>query len=121
MIYLDAPAEVLLARKGEGTIEALARRRQDYLSLATITASFEVVDATRPLDEVTAEVIALIRSFARAAHADRPRRRGPLMSEPASEPTSTGLLGAPAPSGHWCPATTGTVDRGAHACRGMHQ
>ncbi|MDQ3146147.1 MAG: hypothetical protein M3R01_04320, partial [Actinomycetota bacterium] len=63
VIYLDAPPEVLLARKGEGTIEALARRRQDYLSLAAVTTSFEVVDATRTLDEVTSEVIALIRAF----------------------------------------------------------
>jgi hypothetical protein len=29
VIYLDAPAEVLFARKGEGTIEALERRRHE--------------------------------------------------------------------------------------------
>jgi hypothetical protein len=52
VLYLDAPAEVLLARKGEGTIDALERRRGDYLALADVAPDFVVVDATRPTDEV---------------------------------------------------------------------
>jgi thymidylate kinase len=66
VVYLDAPPEVLLARKGEGTIEALARRRQDYLDLVAVIPRFEVVDASRSLEEVTDEVTALIRSVAAA-------------------------------------------------------
>jgi thymidylate kinase len=64
VIYLDAPPEVLLARKGEGTIEALARRRGDYLAVADLSRNFAVVDAARPLDEVTRAVTDLVRGFA---------------------------------------------------------
>lgn len=61
VVYLDAPAEVLLARKGEGSLELLDQRRLDYLGLAAVAPDFAVVDATRSLDEVTAEVVELIR------------------------------------------------------------
>lgn len=63
VVYLDAPAEVLLSRKGEGTLEALERRRGDYLELARVTPNFEVVDATRALDDVAGELVALISDF----------------------------------------------------------
>jgi len=63
-IYLDAPAEVLLARKGEGTAELLERRRADYLDLARVLDPFVVVDVTRPLDEVTQEVAGVVSTFA---------------------------------------------------------
>ena len=72
VIYLDAPPEVLLARKGEGTLEALERRRRDYLSLADQTRHFAVVDAARPLEEVTQEVAGVISSFAATRTVDRP-------------------------------------------------
>jgi thymidylate kinase len=60
VIFLDAPAEVLFARKGEGTLESLERRRRDYLALAPLVHRFEVVDASRPLDVVTADVIRIL-------------------------------------------------------------
>jgi thymidylate kinase len=63
VVYLDAPAHVLLARKGEGTVEALERRRGDYLQLAGVTPNFEVVDAARPLDDVAADLVRLISRF----------------------------------------------------------
>ncbi len=56
IVYLDAPPEVLLARKGEGTLESLAQRRRDYLAMRDHVRHFQVVDASRPLDEVVAEV-----------------------------------------------------------------
>jgi thymidylate kinase len=56
VVYLDAPAEVLHARKQEGTVESLERRRQDYLSLADVFERFVVVDATRAPADVAAEV-----------------------------------------------------------------
>jgi hypothetical protein len=59
-IYLDAPAEVLFARKGEKTVEDLERRRQAFLQLGRATKNFVRIDATRPLDVVYAEVSGLI-------------------------------------------------------------
>ena len=72
VVYLDAPPEALLARKGEGTLESLARRRRDYLELARVLKPFHVVDASRPLDEVTRDVVGLIDNFhERKAHEAR--------------------------------------------------
>jgi len=66
IIYLDAPAEVLYARKGEGSIEALERRRQDYLQLRDVVKHYAIVDATQPQDQVVQEVVALIWDFYQA-------------------------------------------------------
>jgi thymidylate kinase len=76
VVFLDAPPEVLLARKGEGTVEYLSRRRDDYLALRDSTPHFVSVDATEPLDEVTADVADVIVGFARtgATSAARPSR-----------------------------------------------
>jgi thymidylate kinase len=73
VVYLDAPPELLLARKGEGTLESLERRRRDYLELAAETAHFVTVDATRELDEVVADVADAVKSFAASAPGSRPR------------------------------------------------
>ena len=67
VVYLDAPAEVLLARKGEGTLESLSRRRREYLALREVVHNFAVVDAARPLDDVTTEVAELMYGFRRRA------------------------------------------------------
>lgn len=63
VVMLDAPAHVLLARKGEGTVEALERRRQDYLALRSSTDRFFTVDATLPTDQVHIAVGAIIREL----------------------------------------------------------
>jgi thymidylate kinase len=60
VVYLDAPAEVLHARKGEGTLEFLEELRRDYSSLAEVFEQFVVVDAARPADVVAAEVVDVI-------------------------------------------------------------
>jgi thymidylate kinase len=65
VILLDAPAEVLFARKGEGTIESLERMRQDLLELVPHVDRFVTVDATKGLDAVTADVIAAIMAVVR--------------------------------------------------------
>jgi thymidylate kinase len=62
VIYLDAPGEVLLARKGEGSVEALERRRAEYRAIAPHVDDFVEVDATRPLEDVTARVADIIVS-----------------------------------------------------------
>jgi thymidylate kinase len=64
VVLLDAPPEVLYARKGEGTLAALARRRQDYLALGEVADEFAVVSAAQPLEAVVEEVAALIRDLA---------------------------------------------------------
>jgi len=66
VVYLDAAPEVLLARKGEGTIEALARRRRDYLEIARFTDRFTTVDASRPIEDVTRDVARIIVAFSGA-------------------------------------------------------
>ena len=63
VIYLDAPAEVLLQRKGEGTLESLERRRREYLELGEVLDGFAVVDANRPLETVTRDVASAIESY----------------------------------------------------------
>jgi thymidylate kinase len=63
VIYLDAPAEVLFERKGEGTLESLERRRLEYLELGPILGEFVVVDASRPIDAVLREVADVIAAF----------------------------------------------------------
>jgi thymidylate kinase len=56
VICLDADAETMFARKGEGTVDLLNRRRRDYQSLRKAVAQFVVVDADRPLATVVADV-----------------------------------------------------------------
>ncbi len=73
VVYLDAPADVLLARKGEGTLESIARRQADYLALAEEVEHFAVVDANRPLEDVTSDVIEAIVAFARRPRKGRAR------------------------------------------------
>jgi len=60
LIYLDAPAEVLFARKQEGSIELLERRRNDYLAMEALVPFFARVDATLPEDDVVKAVSELI-------------------------------------------------------------
>lgn len=67
VVLLDAPPEVLLARKGEGTIEALSRRRQDYIRLGQVLDNFTTVDAGRDPDVVLADLASMVRAQAEAA------------------------------------------------------
>jgi thymidylate kinase len=66
VVYLDAPGEVLLARKGEGSVEALEARRAEYRAIAPHVPRFAEVDATRPIDAVVADVAAHILEVARS-------------------------------------------------------
>jgi thymidylate kinase len=61
VVFLDAPARVLFARKGEGTVASLERRRAEYRQFGSTLDEFAVVEATRPLEDVVAEVAAIIR------------------------------------------------------------
>lgn len=60
VIFLDAPAEVLFARKGEKGVEDLEKRRQSFAQLMKTNPNCVVVDGTQPLDKVYEDVAALI-------------------------------------------------------------
>ena len=64
-VLLDAPAEVLHRRKAEGTLDALERRRREYLDLVPRDDHFALVDAARPLPAVEEAVLDTITRFAR--------------------------------------------------------
>jgi thymidylate kinase len=92
VVYLDAPADVLMARKGEHTLEWLAQRRRHYLAALELVPRHAVVDATLPLDEVTGEVAAVVEAAvgtALAADLDRRPQRGRLAS--AARPFTVAL------------------------------
>lgn len=74
VICLEAPADLLLERKGEGSVEALSRRAADYRAVAPQVKRFVAVDASRPEDEVVDEVSTLIVGFAGRDRRGRPRR-----------------------------------------------
>jgi thymidylate kinase len=61
VICLDAPGEVLYARKHEASADWLEHRRRQYLGLADVVPVFAVVDADRPLSAVFADVVEVIR------------------------------------------------------------
>lgn len=63
VIFLDAPPEVLFARKGEGTLELLEHRRQEYLRLRGQVKHFVTVDASKPQDEVAQAVTQHVLDF----------------------------------------------------------
>jgi thymidylate kinase len=65
VICLDAPAEVLFSRKGEGTVALLESRRQEYLGLQNVVKNFVKVDVTKPKDEVLREVSDVIMRFSK--------------------------------------------------------
>jgi thymidylate kinase len=61
-VVLDAPPEVLQARKAEVSPAASAAAREAYRALAGILPRARVVDGARPLDRVVDEVAALVRA-----------------------------------------------------------
>lgn len=61
-VVLDAPPEVLQARKAEVSPEESAAARAAYLALAADLPDCRVVDCARPLSRVVAEVAALLRA-----------------------------------------------------------
>lgn len=63
VIFLDAPSEVLFARKPERTIEILESKRQEYVRLRAVMKNFAVVDVSQPVDIVVRQVCDLIVNF----------------------------------------------------------
>ncbi len=63
VIYLDAPGEVLFARKGEKSPEILEDRRQKYINLCNNTKDCMIVDATQQPEKVIADTSRMIMDF----------------------------------------------------------
>jgi thymidylate kinase len=63
IIYLDAPGEVLFARKGEKSPEILEDRRQKYINLCKNTKDCIIVDATQQTEKVIADATRMIMDF----------------------------------------------------------
>ncbi|MDH3302788.1 MAG: hypothetical protein OES24_19995 [Acidimicrobiia bacterium] len=64
LVFLDVPAEVLFARKGEGTVELLEEMRNGYRRLASAGPTFVTLDADRPLDDVVDDAVAVVLEHA---------------------------------------------------------
>lgn len=73
VICLDAPAEVMFARKGEFSIPELDQRRRNYLRMGSLAKKFVVVDATQPLSEVTRQVAEHMRTYHTACRGQHPK------------------------------------------------
>lgn len=56
MIVLDVPADVLVERRHEHSIDVLERRRAEYLAFAARRPGTIVIDASQPLDDVRRDV-----------------------------------------------------------------
>jgi thymidylate kinase len=72
VVMLDAPGEVLFARKGEHSAEHLERQRQGYLAMRGRLPQMAVVDATQDAQSVSREVSLLIWRALAARLAGRP-------------------------------------------------
>lgn len=82
VVVLDAPADTLFARKPEGSLEALAARRREYLELARALPSgirVTVLDASAPAERITPRILERLG----AAVPEVPLAGGPLRSVPA--------------------------------------
>lgn len=67
VIILDAPAELLYARKPEHQLDRIESQRRRYLALADRLDRAVVVDASRPLGEVARQITAIAWDGAPAA------------------------------------------------------
>lgn len=63
VIFLDAPSDILFARKPERTVEILESKRQEYVRLRAVMENFAVVDVSQPIDVVIRQVCDLIVNF----------------------------------------------------------
>jgi thymidylate kinase len=62
-LYLDAPAEILFARKGEGTIESLQQKRIAFQTLQTDVPNFIMLDATQTTEMVLQQALQNINTL----------------------------------------------------------
>jgi thymidylate kinase len=63
VILLDAPPEVLYARKQDATFAEVRRYREAYLDLVRGLSNGHIIDASKPLNEVIAEAEQIILDY----------------------------------------------------------
>lgn len=72
VLFLDAPAEVLMARKLEWSKQRLEEHRKEVLELGSRMPDFVRIDATQSIDQVLASVITeIMRVFESRKSGDR--------------------------------------------------
>jgi glycosyltransferase involved in cell wall biosynthesis/thymidylate kinase len=76
-LVLDAPTEVLLARKTELPAAELERQRAAWRAVAARVSSVTTVDATRPVEEIVASALDDHHTVARSGWAALPSRAHP--------------------------------------------
>ncbi len=62
VVFLDAPGEVLFARKGEHSAEWIDQQREGYHKLSQVLRQMVIVDASQAAEQVRQEVTSLIWS-----------------------------------------------------------
>jgi len=62
-IWLDAPPEVLYARKPEGSLDQLRKKQLGYRAVADLLPEVVLVNAALPADEVSRQVAEVIHAF----------------------------------------------------------
>lgn len=82
VFILDAPAEVLQARKQEVPLAESARQRAAYVALATEFRRASVIDASQPLEQVVHDILSQITAFLEQRTS---RRLGLAQPNPAPE------------------------------------
>lgn len=73
-LVLDAPPEVLRARKREVPLEEAERQRQAYLAFAASTPNAQVIDASQPIDDVIGAVDSAVLNLMAERTENRLRR-----------------------------------------------
>jgi thymidylate kinase len=63
ILLLDAPEEVLEARKTELTTQMIKELREGYLQLSHSLPNFRVIDASQSIEEVCADVVEAIQTL----------------------------------------------------------
>jgi len=63
VFHLHAPPELLFERKGEGDIEYLSMRTENFMRVGNKLRNFIIVDATQPIDKVFADVFNKSKEF----------------------------------------------------------
>jgi len=63
VFFLNAPPEILLKRKGEGNIEYLKMRSENFMKVGKKLKNFIIVDTTQPIDKVFSEVYNISKEF----------------------------------------------------------
>jgi thymidylate kinase len=88
VILLDAPAEIIQARKQEVPFAETVRQREEYLELVQGLRNGRVIDASRSFDEVTNRATEIIVDFLSARTARRLRLHKEEPARPARDQSS---------------------------------